>query len=207
MSDAFDAFVTCLLSSASWDDSLQFAKQSRIRCCNTALVALDLIYKKFADEKLTAKWLPIAQKHQSSILSVGTHKTTDLISQGISDFGIGTKFKSTVHTRLPSEAGNAAKPTEPVTLVIPSAERSSRFPGHKPKWLLNQPSGRLMLVDAISGLNLESVIRVVVGVLQEHVNLHCGGAPEAILDAFTDGHSYLQSIEIVLVVIEKGTID
>jgi hypothetical protein len=30
VSDAFDAFVTCLLSSASWDNSLQFAKQNRI---------------------------------------------------------------------------------------------------------------------------------------------------------------------------------
>ena len=182
-------------------------KQSRIRCRNTTLVALDLIYKKLADEKQTAKWLPIAQKHQSSILSVRTHKTTDLISQGISDLRIASNSKPTVHTRLPSKASNAATPMEPVTLVIPSAGRSSRFPGHKPKWLLTQPNGRLMLVDAITGLNLENVTRVVVGVLREHVNLHCGGEPEAILAAFTDGPSYLQSIEIALVVIEKETID
>jgi hypothetical protein len=207
VSDAFDAFVACLLSSASWDQSLQLAKQSRIRCRNTTLVALDLIYKKFADEKLTAQWLPIAQKHQSSILCARRHKTTDLISQEMSKFRIASDIKSTVHTRLPSKASNAAKPTDPVTLVIPSAGRSSRFPCHKPKWLLTQPNGRLMLVDAIGVLNLENVTRVVVGVLQEHVNLHCGGEPEAILDAFTDGPSCLQSIEIVLVVIEKETND
>jgi len=202
-----DAFVTCLLSSASWDNSLQSYKQSRIRCRNTTLVAMDLIYKRLADEKQTAKWLPTAQKHQSSILSVRTHNTTDLISQGISDLRIASNSKPTVHTRLPSKASNAAKPLEPVTLVIPSAGRSSRFPGHKPKWLLTQPNGRLMLVDAIAGLNLENVTRVVVGVLREHVNLHCGGEPEAILAAFTDGPLYLQSIEIALVVIEKETID
>ncbi len=44
-------------------------------------------------------------------------------------------------------------------------------------------------------------------VLQEHVNLHCGGEPEVILAAFADGPSHLHSIEIVLVVIEKETID
>lgn len=64
-----------------------------------------------------------------------------------------------------------------------------------------------MLVDALGGLELMHVTRVVVGVLREHVNLHCGSEPEAILNAFADGPEALHSIEIVLVVIEKETID
>jgi hypothetical protein len=64
-----------------------------------------------------------------------------------------------------------------------------------------------MLVDAVGGLDLKNVTRVVVGVLREHVNIHCGGEPEAILAAFADGPEHLQNIEVVLVVIEKETID
>ena len=205
--DTFKVLITCLLNFAAWDDKVQIAKQSRIRCRNTTLAALDLIYNKLAQDQWTAHWVSLAREHQSNILSIQTQKTSDIISQSISKLAISSQFLSTVHTRSPLVTTNIVKPKQPVTLVIPSAGRSSRFPGHKPKWLLTQPNGRLMLVDAIGGLDLGNVTRVVVGVLQEHVNLHCGGEPESILAAFADGPTQLQSIEIVLVVIEKETID
>lgn len=205
--DAFGAFVTCLLSSASWDSDVQVAKQSQIRCRNTTLIALDLIYNKLAEDKSTAKWVPIAQKHQSGILTSRTQLVSDFISHRTSKIDIDSNISSTIHTRPPLTTSNTTKPKEPVTLVMPCAGRSSRFPGHKPKWLLTQPNGRLMLVDAIGGLDLENVTRVIVGVLQEHVSLHCGGEPEAILAAFADGPPHLRNIEIVLVVIERETID
>jgi hypothetical protein len=207
--DAFGAFITCLLSSASWDNDVEVAKQSRIRCRNTTLIALDLIYNKLAEDKLTAKWVPIAQKHQSDILTSRsrTQVVSDLISHGTSKIDIVSNISSTVHTRPLLTTSDITKPKEPVTLVMPCAGRSSRFPGHKPKWLLTQPNGRLMLVDAVGGLDLENVTRVIVGVLQEHVSLHCGGEPEDILAAFADGPPRLRNIEIVLVVIEKETID
>jgi hypothetical protein len=207
--DAFGAFITCLLGSASWDNDVEVAKQSRIRCRNTTLIALDLIYNKLAEDKLTAKWVPIAQKHQSDILTSRsrTQAVSDLISHGTSKIDIASNISSTVHTRPLLTTSDITKPKEPVTLVMPCAGRSSRFPGHKPKWLLTQPNGRLMLVDAVGGLDLENVTRVIVGVLQEHVSLHCGGEPEAILAAFADGPPHLRNIEIVLVVIEKETID
>lgn len=204
---AFNTFVSCLLSSPSWDNNGQIAKQSRIRCRNTTLIALDLIYKKLAEDRSTAQWVRLAQKHQADILSTRIQKGSDNISHRISKIDITPKFNSTVHTRSLLTASDVAKPKELVTLVIPSAGRSSRFPGHKPKWLLTQPNGRLMLVDAVGDLNLSNVTRVVIGVLQEHVNLQCGGEPEAILDALADGPLHLRSIEIVLVVIEKETID
>ncbi|KAE9371787.1 hypothetical protein N431DRAFT_341346 [Stipitochalara longipes BDJ] len=205
--DAFKALITCLLSSVSWDNNIQIAKQSRIRCRNTTLIALDQIYNKLAEDKSTAQWVPLAKEHQSAILSARTQKEADIISQGFSKLSTYLEVISAVHTRPPMVASSTIKSTQPVTLVIPSAGRSSRFPGHKPKWLLTQPNGHLMLVDAIGSLALENVTCLVVGVLQEHVNLHCGGEPEAILAAFADGPSHLQSIEIVLVVIEKETID
>ncbi|KAN0096776.1 hypothetical protein V8E51_015581 [Hyaloscypha variabilis] len=208
--DAFKSLTTCLLDSAAWDNNVQTAKQSRIRCRNTTLIALDLIYNKLVEDFPTAQWVPLAREHQTSILLTRTQEKSENILQRMSQLGMLSNSTPTVHTRLPlsGKFGNhTVKPKQPVTLVIPSAGRSSRFPGHKPKWLLTQPNGCLMLVDAIGGLDLRNVTRVVIGVLQEHVNLHCSGEPEAILAAFADGPSHLHSIEIVLVVIEKETID
>ena len=205
--DAFKVLISCLLDSAAWDNTVQIAKQSRVRCRNTTLIAFNLIYTKLEEDKSTGQWVHLARQHESNILSTRTQKTSDTLSKSINMLGISSQFISTVHTRPPMVTTNSVKPERPVTLVIPSAGRSSRFPGHKPKWLLTQPNGRLMLVDAIGGLDLGNVTRVVVGVLQEHVNIHCGGEPEAILAAFADGPSHLNSIEIVLVVIDKETID
>jgi hypothetical protein len=216
--DALVALITCLLRSDSWDNNVHTAKQSRIRCRNTSLLALDLVYVKLAESETAKEWVPIAKKHQSSLLTVGS-KRHSKASGSISKSKTVTPTKldttssngitpdSTVYTRQPLTASKAVKPEATVTLVIPSAGRSSRFPGHKPKWLLTQPNGRLMLVDAVGGLDLKNVTRVVVGVLREHVNIHCGGEPEAILAAFADGPEHLQNIEVVLVVIEKETID
>lgn len=93
------------------------------------------------------------------------------------------------------------------TLVIPSAGRSSRFPGHKPKWLLTMPNGRLMVVDALSTLNLSRVKRVVLGVLKEHVDKHCAGDFSALIRAFEDGPAHLSCVELCIVVISQETVD
>lgn len=94
-----------------------------------------------------------------------------------------------------------------VTLVVPSAGRSSRFPGVKPKWMLTQPSGALMVVDALRALDLTYVSHIVVGLLEEHVQKYCGGDVQAILSAFEDGVPGLREIKISIVVIEKETVD
>jgi hypothetical protein len=93
------------------------------------------------------------------------------------------------------------------TLVIPSAGRSSRFPGHKPKWLLTMPNGRLMVVDALANLNLSKVKRVVLGVLKEHVDKHCKSDISALIQAFEDGPAHLSAIELSIVVISQETVD
>ena len=93
------------------------------------------------------------------------------------------------------------------TLVIPSAGRSSRFPGMKPKWLLTMPNGRLMVVDALATLNLEKVHRVVLGILKEHVEKHCGSDVTTLLKAFEDGPAQLDNVEITIVVISRETVD
>jgi hypothetical protein len=53
-------------------------------------------------------------------------------------------------------------------LVIPCAGDSTRFPTNRPKWLLTQPSGRLMVVESILGLDLSRVSRAVVVCRREH---------------------------------------
>ena len=57
-----------------------------------------------------------------------------------------------------------------MNLIIPCAGESSRFPGTRPKWMLTQPDGQLMVVSSLSGLDLEEVSRVYLIVLQKHLD-------------------------------------
>jgi hypothetical protein len=91
-----------------------------------------------------------------------------------------------------------------VTLVVPAAGRSSRFPGTRPKWLLTQPSGNLMVVEALSGLDVRNVSRTLLGVLEEHIDEHCGGSVEAVRAAFI-GSNVESTLEII--VIPEPTVD
>ncbi|KAL9074431.1 MAG: hypothetical protein Q9161_002219 [Pseudevernia consocians] len=112
-----------------------------------------------------------------------------------------------VHTNGVESNGEASLGSEPVTLVVPSAGRSSRFPGVKPKWMLTQPSGCLMVVDALGALDLTHVNHVVIGLLKEHVDKYCGGDVDAILKIFEDGVPRLQEIKVSIVVIAEETVD
>jgi len=55
-----------------------------------------------------------------------------------------------------------------MNLIVPMAGSSSRFPNMKPKWMLTHPNGRFMVVEAISGLNLNDFARVFFLCLKEH---------------------------------------
>ena len=55
------------------------------------------------------------------------------------------------------------------TLIVPMAGRSSRFPGTRPKWMLTHPkNNRLMVSEAISGLNLDFFDKIKFICLEEH---------------------------------------
>lgn len=55
------------------------------------------------------------------------------------------------------------------TLLVPMAGRSSRFPGTRPKWMLTHPkNNRLMVSEAISGLNLDFFDKIKFICLEEH---------------------------------------
>ena len=112
-----------------------------------------------------------------------------------------------VHTNGFQLNGETTAKSEAVTLVVPSAGRSSRFPGVKPKWMLTQPSGCLMVVDALGALDLTHVEHVVIGLLKEHVDKYCGGDVDAILKIFEDGVPRLQEIKVSIVVIAEETVD
>lgn len=112
-----------------------------------------------------------------------------------------------VHTNSVNLDGEASAKSGSVTLVVPSAGRSSRFPGVKPKWMLTQPSGCLMVVDALGALDMTHVNHVVIGLLKEHVEKYCGGDVDAILRIFEDGVPRLQEIKVSIVVIAEETVD
>lgn len=54
-----------------------------------------------------------------------------------------------------------------VTVIVPCAGRSLRFPNVRPKFLLVNPNGNLMLFESISKLNLKDC-NLVVTILKEH---------------------------------------
>lgn len=56
------------------------------------------------------------------------------------------------------------------TLIVPAAGKSSRFPNMRPKWLLTQPNGRLMLVDSISKLSNYDQVYIIL--LKQHIEKH-----------------------------------
>ena len=54
-------------------------------------------------------------------------------------------------------------------LIIPMAGKSSRFPNMRPKWMLTHPKqNRFMVIESISGLNLDFFGNIYFVVLQEH---------------------------------------
>jgi hypothetical protein len=71
-----------------------------------------------------------------------------------------------------------------MNIIIPAAGRSTRFPDLKPKWLLTDPGGNLMIVSSIEGLNLEKVENVYIAILEEHLNKHAD--LEGIISSFKE---------------------
>ena len=55
-----------------------------------------------------------------------------------------------------------------LTLILPVAGKSSRFPGMRPKWLLTLPDGKLMFEKAIEQLGLKNIKKIVLICLKEH---------------------------------------
>jgi hypothetical protein len=55
-----------------------------------------------------------------------------------------------------------------MNLIIPMAGKSSRFPNLRPKWMLTNPQGRFMAIEAIAGLNLDDFNRIYFVCLKEH---------------------------------------
>lgn len=85
-----------------------------------------------------------------------------------------------------------------MNLIIPIAGKSSRYPGMRPKWLLTHPSGRLMVVESISGLNLDLFEKIFVIALQEHEDQYSfsSGMERCFFDAF--GKEIYKKLDVVL---------
>ena len=55
------------------------------------------------------------------------------------------------------------------TLIIPCAGKSSRFTTKLPKWLLEHPSGNLMVFESLLGLPLDTFDRIIIVALKRHL--------------------------------------
>jgi hypothetical protein len=81
------------------------------------------------------------------------------------------------------------------SIILPVAGKSSRFPNMKPKWLLTHPSGNLMFVQSLLGLDMKFVDRVYLVVLREHIDSYI--SEDDIAKAFELGN--ISNYEIVIV--------
>ena len=72
-----------------------------------------------------------------------------------------------------------------VSLILPCAGKSSRFPG-KPKWLLTCPNGNLMIQECIKGLDLTNVSKIYITFLKEHIDKYCKNINLKLLFEFTN---------------------
>lgn len=57
-----------------------------------------------------------------------------------------------------------------MSLILPCAGSSSRFPNMKPKWMLTSPQNNLMIQESIKGLDLENINDIYITVLKEHIH-------------------------------------
>ncbi len=55
-----------------------------------------------------------------------------------------------------------------MNLVIPICGKSTRFPNVRPKWMLTHPNGDFLVINAISGLNLDIFNNIYFIALKEH---------------------------------------
>ncbi|MBF0405524.1 MAG: hypothetical protein HQL00_16370 [Nitrospirae bacterium] len=71
-----------------------------------------------------------------------------------------------------------------MSLIIPAAGQSQRFPEMRPKWMLTHPNGNLMVTESIRGLDLTNVGRIYLVILKEHVDRYncLSGLAEAFRD-------------------------
>ena len=53
-------------------------------------------------------------------------------------------------------------------IIVPCAGRSSRYPNLRPKWMLTQPNGELMVKEALKGLEIKADQKIILTILKEH---------------------------------------
>lgn len=63
------------------------------------------------------------------------------------------------------------------TIIIPAAGASSRFSEtNRPKWLLTNPNGKLMIEDCITGIDDSNTQLILIGLLESHIDKYCNSS-------------------------------
>lgn len=57
-----------------------------------------------------------------------------------------------------------------LTLIMPCAGKSSRFPNMKPKWMLTHPDGKLMIEKALDGFDQSVFDRIIITIVKPQVD-------------------------------------
>lgn len=68
-------------------------------------------------------------------------------------------------------------------LILPCGGESSRFPGLRPKWLLTQPNGNLMVCDSITKIDLQNIEKIVLIAHKDHLQDKEESLREAFINA------------------------
>lgn len=71
-----------------------------------------------------------------------------------------------------------------MTIILPCAGSSSRFPGTRPKWILTQPNGHIMADEALSRIKYRRTDRVIVTILKSHLDKYFSNGIDGVKTAF-----------------------
>jgi hypothetical protein len=81
-------------------------------------------------------------------------------------------------------------------LLIPAAGQSKRFPDMKPKWMLTHPSGNMMFVEAICGLDLNEFDNIYIITLSKILDKYKGSREGIINNIFDKYNKKIKIIEL-----------
>ena len=59
-----------------------------------------------------------------------------------------------------------------MSLIIPAAGSSSRFPNMKPKWMLTTPKNNLMIQECIKNIKLDEINDIYITFLRKHIDIY-----------------------------------
>lgn len=117
---------------------------------------------------------------------------------GMESLERGTAFDNPFTEECSANPSNVETDTKSITLLLPAAESFDRRHQDRPHWLFIMPSSEIMLIEALSQLDCDKVVQIVVGIRREDLNKFCNGDPNAFYFCFRKS-KFRKKVKLVLI--------